>query len=43
MYDLEERIKNIFRDSRINFQKLPTQYVETEELFVTTFEIKLRK
>lgn len=40
--NLENKIKKLFRDYEIGFDKLPTQYIDSEEIFMSVFTIKLR-
>lgn len=38
----ENQLKQLFRDAGIGFDKMPTDYIESEEMYMTAFEIKLR-
>ena len=40
--NMENQIKDLFRSAQIGFDKLPTEYINSEEMFISTFRIKLR-
>ncbi|WP_182103782.1 hypothetical protein [Niallia taxi] len=38
----ESKVKNTLQENRINYEMLPEVYINSEELFLNTFEVEMR-